>query len=228
MAFRPGSAQSFAELKLLLGVAVRRGIGFGYHAGLIFRQSKESRPRFLDLPRHGPVRDRMIRGTNYWWDDCALDPVNAALIAARCHAIAIRQQEVNYGIGFRSKTKYWDTAAIFVARKPTEGLTCATLILSIFGSLGHRIIDEQTWQIRPEDQGWQNFIISNMEREWGVSKGRIRAQRKLIGIEARIRPVEAVTATAVFQSEMPPQVFSDVRRMGAQLEEQLPVDNGDA
>jgi hypothetical protein len=101
-------------------------------------------------------------------------------------------------------TKYRDTLFTqngeLIFGKHEHGLTCATFVLAVFSQF-IKIIDVETWQMRPDDDAWRDAIIAIME------KHRIPQEHidKVVNEKGniRVRPEEVFVASAKAMPDAP-------------------------
>jgi len=118
----------------------------------------------------------------------------------RRNSSAVPYSIMNDGTG-----SFFNLDGTMPTRDAGMGLTCATFVMSVFSIQGFPLIDESTWQARPEDKKWHEKIISKLKEIEHIDPQHIENQIKYIGIAPRFRPEEVIGCAADYNNE--PQNF---------------------
>ncbi|MCC0045722.1 MAG: hypothetical protein H6903_08470 [Rhodobacteraceae bacterium] len=161
------------------------------HCGVIYRPDAEV-VRFLHLAFHFDLRDEALNGT-YWWAPSGLDPENQLVLAALANVIAEGHPSIPYGFDMDGLIFDKATGALLPA-PPGRGLTCATFVLAMLQTYGFEPILSRSWEVRHEDEQWQDQILAYMQ-ERGASPEHLDAIRSAES-NKRFRPEEVVGTAA--------------------------------
>lgn len=107
------------------------------------------------------------------------------------------QRSMPYSIVTNGVGEFFNLSGDISVEEAGTGLTCATFILSVFGVQGHFLLDEDSWEHRPDDSQWQTKIVECL-RETGVEEKHVKAQEKYIGEAYRYRPEEVAGSANIF------------------------------
>lgn len=127
------------------------------HAGLVYRWG--GRIEILHLA----WQDRLANDWHWGgvWATPTVIPEKLLLAAAWCRRIwkaYERDNKFPYGLAYRGTS--FDDEGRLVLGFGAHGLTCATLILSIFTKVGVPLIDEDSWPVRKsEDEEFLRFVL---------------------------------------------------------------------
>tara|TARA_R110001583_G_C5632553_1_gene407173 strand:+ start:1601 stop:2143 length:543 start_codon:yes stop_codon:yes gene_type:complete len=97
-----------------------------------------------------------------------------------------------------------------------DGLTCATFILEVFKCLGLELLDESSFEERPEDMDWQVKISVSLRRS-GVPNDHM-SKLENSNLAKRFRPEEVAAASG---EDVIPLPFSEAVPKGAELATEL-------
>jgi len=184
-----------------------RNLGDGqFHVGIVYHE--KAKLRLLHFAWHYRLETEPFTSLEY---ACATPPLSddrMRFLSALCRRIAAQRPRIPYAIRWRAGTRFSKDGSIFVPHADCQGLTCATFILAVFGSIGVRLLDELTWKTRPSDIAWQRSILGVLEAQLGNAEHRkhvvlagelkkhIEHVRREVG-SLRYRPEEVAGACTV-------------------------------
>src|SRR5687768_16729705 len=135
-------------------VAVATG-AVGLHSGVVFRSSDHPQ-RLLHLAFHH--RLQCDAATAAWaFVPPAIDPIDLQVLAGLCATLAAVRPRIPYG--FRRGTSRFDDEGRFVPSPGDSGLTCSTFVMALFSWARIPLLDEASWQARPEDEVAQRELL---------------------------------------------------------------------
>lgn len=192
-----------------IGIAIKK-TEHGHHVGILYRDNEI---RLLHLAWHlrlendPPTRD-------YLWISPPIHELRAKQLAANCRLVWRRNAQNGVPYAFSDPRGFiWPSGELKLG--PTKfGLTCATFVLAILEMTGLRLINYDTWESRGDDENFQKWVISMLEKS-KVDEAAISAARSEIGL-VRYRPCEVAGAAMVAP---PPLDFTDVTLLEAAVEE---------
>jgi hypothetical protein len=190
---------------LLLGIAIKRTED-GFHTGLIYC-SKKDEPWMMHLAWHLIYKHESLPANEYHWVRISYPLSRLKASVKYCEHISKRIKGIPYGNRYlggqiNEKGKYIPSS------EEENGLTCATFILAILKGMGIQLIDIDSWQSRPNDVDFQNWIVSKMQKssEITVKEEHIEKIKEKHGIRYR---AEEVTGAASLAPENRPVKFSE-------------------
>ena len=175
------------------------------HAGFLYRID-DGAPLMVHLAWHYCLRHEPP-DEDYLWQTVALEEENRQVVAAWLGAEHLHPADIPYG--FDAFGLCFDENDEFVPPPVGKGLTCATLISAVLAFLGFELLEQNTWEDRPDDVHWQNEILRALRGH--ASPAHIEALQTDIGAK-RFRPEEVVGA-AITSDPKWPVPFSDARQM---------------
>jgi hypothetical protein len=118
------------------------------HAGLLFKVHGE--PHVLHLGWEDQLR-------NHWdlgglWTAPEVQPEHLFVLARMCRMVWRRfesERKLPYALGYMGTT--FDSDGRLVLASGARGVTCATFILAVLGSVGIELVDEPTWPVREDE-----------------------------------------------------------------------------
>lgn len=181
------------------------------HCGFLYRFDGDL--RFLHLAWHHELRDEAP--SDLAWGTLALDSENGQLLGVFLSRVAKQGKAIPYGLDAAGAVFDPDTGE-FLPPPLGKGLTCATFITAILGSLGFRLIDLVGWEDRTDDQKFQSMIVETL-KSTGAGEDHVEGAARDIGV-ARQRP-EEVTGAA---TDTPwPVGFARAEDLGKEVLEDL-------
>ncbi len=203
-----------------LGVALKQQFGGNQnHIGILYKPEDALPAMLLHLAFHHRLQNDIASGKEgYIWLDCGLHPLNKSSMSAYCALLAKNNPPDSISYGFDLSGKCFDPiTAKWQPSSENTGLTCATFIVEIFDTLGHKLIDLDTWPQRDEDQEWQKDILNLIKQSLPEGDPYIRAQMENIG-NIRIRPEEAGASIAC---DSIPIAFDECMPLANQIQDAL-------
>lgn len=132
----------------------------------------------------------------------ALDQLNAKSLAGILDNLADAAPAIPYGINWIGALGSFDSEGRYTPPTESCGLTCATFVSEVLSGAGLDAVLPDTWQPRPDDVAWGEFICAQLERTRSVSRAHVENVRKHIGA-LRLRPEEICGAGAVPHASWP-------------------------
>ncbi|WP_162888067.1 hypothetical protein [Sphingomonas mesophila] len=209
MAVLEAEDRPFAEVEHV-GVVIRNTESGFWHAGLLYRVA-DQQPRILHLRFHYQLADDQA-SPPFRWAQLGLDSDNKIVLAELIARIAHRDPKIPYsfdseGIIFDAETGDLATPAA------GKGLTCATLIVAVLATYGHRLLDTVTWPIRGDDQQFFQQIAGIMQANGAAADHVLAVAGNAL---ARLRPPEVVGA-AITESDTWPVSFAAAEELASQV-----------
>lgn len=168
-------------------MAIDRGFG---HLG-IYHSAEQKQVRQIHLASHNDLRSEQIDSTFHTWVRPAIPKEKSDVIAMFCRLFARRNQGGQIPYGFSHPAGALDETGALTPG--IVGLTCASLVLSVFDQSGEPIVDYGTWPIRSDDEDWESRVAGYLGRQGHVQQMEQVEQQ----IPAtRYRPVEVAAAAA--------------------------------
>jgi hypothetical protein len=168
------------------------------HAGVIYKD--RDRLRMIHLGWHHQLHDSEWRyGQNYAYVVPEIPPERANAVAASCRLIRRKQPGIPYAFRLVEDVRFDMTTGDIVLSKGALGLNCSSFVLIVFLQAGIRLIQLETWEERPEDREWQQYLLDLLIRT-NAPAGHIEAVRMEIGC-ASIKPEEV--AGACLERDLP-------------------------
>jgi hypothetical protein len=168
------------------------------HAGVIYKDRDGL--RMIHLGWHHQLHDSEWRfGQNYAYVVPEVPPERANAVAALCRLIRRKQPGIPYAFRLVEDVRFEMTTGDIVLSKGASGLNCSSFVLIVFLQAGIRLIQLETWEERPEDREWQQYLLDLLIRTSAPS-GHVEAVRTEIGC-ARVRPEEV--AGACLEQDLP-------------------------
>jgi hypothetical protein len=161
--FLPVSFDDIEEAAVAIAWMGRR-----LHAGIIYRSESGAR-LLLDLGIDGTIGNDRPK-PKFAWAVPDVEPELLHQIAVLCEVIAEEPQPpCVYQIKYAPSSFTVDGDSISFG-DGCRGLTCATLVLSIFHSVSIDLIDYNGWELRPDDERWENELVDDIQqgRVYGI------------------------------------------------------------
>ena len=175
-----------------IGFAIMRTGAHQWHVGMLYKINGHA-ARLRHLCWHLEVKDDDLCDFRYMWVDvAALGPQNKRLLALRLSKVG--KDKVPYGVGFKEDGEYIDKKTLRYRKTVLgDGLTCATYVLEILQTFGHKPFVFSQWVATQPDIDWQKATIAENEAKYPNDIAHFSAERSNIG-GARFRP-EHITAS---------------------------------
>jgi hypothetical protein len=180
----------FKEPTACAAVGLAKGT-VGLHAGIVFRPS-DGIGAVVHLAWHCQLECDPPSGWAHVVPD--LDPVDLIVIAAHCVTLRDVRPEVPYGLAFENSS--FDEDGKFVSGPGESGLTCATFVLAVFDWARVRLLDQPSWQTRPEDVTIQQRLAGYLKKTANARPEHVAAVEAEVGC-VRFRSEEAAAASAM-------------------------------
>ncbi len=196
--FNP-TERPFEEIESAATVITKSGDNF--HLGLIYRNPETEELRFLHLAWHLDLVDQDLPGNGkYLWGCPDLPEERVMDIAIRCLLVidANSKGEVPYAFSYPNDFFNAETGQMLLGSRGV-GLTCATFVMAIFHMANINLINYSSWRERKSDKYFQQYIVSQMEKN-RVPKAHIEEVLKEVN-GLRFRPSEVMASTVT-----PPEV----------------------
>lgn len=172
----------------IAAVAIKRVAGEQYHVGLVYRPDAGAPLRLLHLGGHHRLKDEVLRNSYSCVLLAGLPRTLAPTVVMNCKlaAEAPENRHLPYGFGYQVDSVRQDPATGVITLHGPSGLTCATFVLAILDVAGFILLDLGTWQERPGDHEWKDFVIAELERTWASAEHveSVRGDRS----HTRVRP----------------------------------------
>jgi len=129
------------------------------------------------------------------WAAPIVEPERLTSVAGMCRRIwnqFLLNRTFPYGLGFSQETRFTSDGK-FQPAATDRGLTCATFVLAVFNSVGLRLVDEESWPVRRDQD--EAFILQLTPHATREHLACLRAD--LERGARRIQPQEVVGAFAV-------------------------------
>ncbi|UHC14459.1 hypothetical protein LRS73_18090 [Methylobacterium currus] len=183
------------------------------HVGLIYERTSGGL-YFVHLTGHNELEDEPApNDLGYLWSDFAWlsDPENNSLadIIANHIEMCARTREIPYGPN--PPDQAFDFEGRYICKNRYLGLTCATFVSHVLADIGIKVVDLSTWESRPDDQDWWEFVSRYIDEARTQELEGVR-------VNYRLRPDEVATAVA---GEKIPLVFNEAIIGSASLRSQL-------
>jgi hypothetical protein len=137
-----------------VGVAATRNPIGGVHVGLLYRSGAEI--LLCHFPYEAHLRNEHP-SDKYLWQTSNLPSLDQQSVADYIRLVS-QNKDLPYGFDYQGI--YFDSAGHYVRRVRGAGLTCATFIMAVFQSLGFTLLDETTWESRPDDVTEKQAIMN--------------------------------------------------------------------
>lgn len=173
--------------------------GMPHHAGLIFR-NKEKTLCVLHLANHKRLRSESYpgmrpSGESFCWIAAVLDlpPATSRTLVGILRKVAKREPyispHISYGVKVLEAHGSFSINGDYTRPKKSNGLTCATFVTEVVGSIGYRVLKEDTW---PEgvNQAWIAAVVRMLRHE-GADDDHIRDVENCVNAR-RICPAEVI------------------------------------
>lgn len=192
--FLPVSFNDIEEAAVAIAWMGRR-----LHAGIIYRSESGARLMF-DLRLDGTFGNDPPK-PKFAWVVPNVEPELLHQIAILCEVIAEEPQPpCVYQIKYAPSAFTADGNSVSFG-DGCRGLTCATLVLSIFHSVSIDLVDYDSWEFRQEDEQWEKEFVGDL---YGIAAD--VAQRNADDIPClRYSPTDVIAAC---RSDAPPITFS--------------------
>jgi hypothetical protein len=132
-----------------------------------------------------------------------LEPERLAQVAQMCRRVWRRHENHKLRYGFRYDRSRFERSGELRLGPDEVGLTCATLVLAVYRSVGLELLRRDEWPERLEDTARWVTLVAMLEAH-GVDAAHIRALRGQTDAP-RYRPDEVAAASSV----APPCPFSE-------------------
>lgn len=215
----PIHAESSSPCNAVLAVAIKQTSAADRqnHVGLIFKIEGKA-PSIFHLRFHHQLRCDPLDPT-YYWIACKLDDRLLLPIAEHIGVIAERNDAGKIPFCIEYTGQYFDANGSYIRNGDGEGLTCATLITSLFSEYGLPLIQAETWPKTPslKDKSWQKKILKILEEH--ASPQHVQRQRRLIGRVSRFRPEQIAGAFGIFDGL--PVEHEVAKELGAFVDQEI-------
>ncbi len=173
-----------------------------WHAGLLYADSKGVAHLLHLAFHHRLINDQDF--DTYAFVVPPLDPEARANVSAMCERIWRRNRTRGLPYGFRFDATRFDGSGEMRLGSDEVGLTCATLPLAVFASVGRPLVDMRTWEGRADDREAQAALLELLRRHCRDAGDHLATVANQVGC-VRVRPQEAAGACS---TERLPCVFS--------------------
>jgi len=189
------------------------------HVGILYR--KNDQLRVCHLAWHCMLVDQLASETTSYqfdWVKIAIPDTPLRNIVSFLELIANSSNGDEIPYSFLGQTQPFDreTGRYNPSVHEGDGLTCATFVLEVFKCLGLELLDESSFEERPEDLDWQRKIVSWLRRsdvdDYHLSKLENSKLAK------RFRPEEVAAASG---EEKLPLQFAEAASKGVALVAEL-------
>lgn len=189
------------------------------HVGIIYR--KDNQVRVCHLAWHCKLIDELASETAHFkfdWVRIAIPDAPLRAVVSFIELITGSNTGSEIPYSFLGQTQPFDrvTGKYNPSVHAGDGLTCATFILEIFKCLGLELLDESSFEERPDDLDWQNKITYWL-RQRNV-EGHHVAKLEESNLAKRFRPEEVAAASG---EENLPLQFTEAASKGVALVEEL-------
>ena len=186
--------------------------GDRFHIGLLHR-SESAGIRLLHLAFHEILRNE-FPSPDYAWLDLNVDEYLAKNIAARCRNVFASCGPRSIGYSFAPGTTFADDYSLSSPSRAV-GFTCATFVMRLLEDGGLVLLDQSSWQHRPDDGAWQREVIEDL-RAADVSAEHISYLEQAVGV-FRFTPLDVAAAVTLGA----PATFEQASAVAASLSERL-------
>lgn len=135
-----------------------------------------------------------------------IHPKRLKLIAPFCQLVHQKEMDgilkIPYGINYEDYSEIDQLSGELHLSQGTNGLTCATFVMTIFHSMGFDLVDLKSWPHREEDKKWKletlNALVTYMNR-WSIPGDFIRKlamEQNLV----RYKPQEVAASSALYDN----------------------------
>lgn len=198
-----------------IGIAIREverpPRPIGHHCGFLYKLDGGD-PRLLHFAWHYILRDDAPPEA-YLWADMGFDEPNGRYVAAYASNLKRNEHNIPYGLDVAGSC-FDRESGEFIPPPLGKGLTCATFVSVVLRSLGFNLLQEQTWEARPDDNDFGVYIVEDLKAS-GAHPDHIDAVSKDIGAK-RFRTPEVAGATTKPLSEWPLS-FEIARTLATQI-----------
>lgn len=193
-------------------VAICKANG-NHHTAMIFRSTASSL-RVLHIYLNGTIACEPFphKRLPFAWVIPNISDVWLEQVAALCESIGAKSRRVPYGLKFSQQSKFMPNGD-FSPGAGTFGLTCATFVLAVFHVLGFDLVDDSSWQYRPEDANFQTDILGHLAGDPSIPPAEVRQNIADVPC-VRFRPEEVVAAC---RRSSHPMSFGDAKPAGAEI-----------
>ncbi|MGL6074336.1 MAG: hypothetical protein ACRC8S_09260 [Fimbriiglobus sp.] len=197
----------------IAGVAIASTGQGNTHVGVVYRAGDDSETLgFIHLAFHCLLQVEVpfaIPSRHYL---CIVPKVPKSMleaVATRCRQTAVSQPELKYGFRWQRDARFDEAGHYLVL--DDRGMNCSTFTLTIFRSVQVKLVDEDTWQTRPEDELrfhelW-SYVLGYVQRRFREHPATLELHEQFLTRIApdvnsiRIRPEE--TAGACLSPSLP-------------------------
>jgi hypothetical protein len=132
------------------------------HVGILHGRSS-GQIEFLHLAWHNRLKNEAPKD-DFAWVVSGLPRERAMQVAAQCRRVVQRNRsgEVPYALRFRH-SRFRRTGELLLGCTES-GLTCATFVLAVFGSVGIDLLELEQWHARPDDLMFQASVVAGLRR----------------------------------------------------------------
>jgi len=162
-----------------------------WHAGLVYAD-EDDKLHLLHLAFHFRLRRDREFGS-YAFVVPELDLEVKQNIAAMCERVWKRYHREGLPYGFRFDATRFDASGEITWGNDEVGLTCATLPLAVFASVGRPLVDLTTWRTRDDDRAVHEALLALLREHCPNAKQHLAAVEKQVGC-TRVRPEESAGA----------------------------------
>lgn len=135
----------------------------GAHTGILHRRTPNSPLMLTHLCAHRTLvkEPHELRHCRLWVEPL-IDPDQAEQVAAQCRLLERLYPNGEFPYAFSSPRGFFTPDLQFEYGPGKLGLTCATLALAIFDSVGVEVVDWDSWPIRADDLVFRETLIAAM------------------------------------------------------------------
>jgi len=163
------------------------------HTGLYYKLSPTEPTQLCHLAWHFRLTNEVANDANYIWIESDLNETVKKQIVAYIDNILEAGTNTPIPYSFNDFNGSFDpNTGAFIKTAAGEGLTCATFILAIFQTMQRPLVQEATWNNRPQDIQWQARMV-NLLTQHGAHPTHVTALQTSIGA-IRFRPEEVAAA----------------------------------
>ena len=216
----PSSKQGFDEVEFVAVAIQFTRKPDRHHMGILNREPNGGDLNLLHLGSHNKLENEEPK-EHFHWINVDIDESRARQLSAQCRRVWNANKNY-FPYGFSSPNECFDidTAQLLFGEDYPDfvGLTCATLVLAVFGYAGFHLVEYDTWpENREDDKDFQEEIIRIFIGIPGIEDSHIDKMRKDVG-KARFRPLEVAGAALAYP---PPAKFEIADQMGQLVSKKL-------
>lgn len=186
-----------------IAVALTHGT-FGSHLGVVFHSVDEG-PKLIHLSWHKQLNVDTFPHPSQCWIACKVDipPKAGAQVVAIFRGLAKkRPTSIGYGLNVLAGMGSFNLNGVYKAPRGSDGLTCSTLVTTLFREAALPLITEESWP--SNDAGnlaWGKCVCCMLEAS-GADDAHLKAVRGS-NRGMRVRPEEVAAAAAALYKSRP-------------------------